>query len=140
MTLYVLDTDHVSLFQRGHPIVLQHLSTVAPANLAVTIITVEEQMRGWLNVIRRAGSSDKITIAYASLHTALDYFKSVQVLDFDRIAYVSYQSLRQQKLRIGTQDLHIAAIVLSIDGILVTRNQRDFAQIPGLTLRNWAAP
>ncbi len=35
MTLYVLDTDHVSLFQRGHPIVLQRLSSVSPASLAV---------------------------------------------------------------------------------------------------------
>jgi tRNA(fMet)-specific endonuclease VapC len=51
-----------------------------------------------------------------------------------------YEELRRQRIRVGTQDLRIAAIVLSIDGILVTRNQRDFAQVPGLMLQDWMIP
>lgn len=42
--------------------------------------------------------------------------------------------------RAGTQDLKIAAIVLSVNGILVTRNQRDFARIPGLVIEDWTQP
>lgn len=45
-----------------------------------------------------------------------------------------------QKIRIGTQDLRIAAIILSQDGILVTRNQRDFVQIPNLILEDRTIP
>ncbi len=97
-------------------------------------------MRGWLSVIRNAETTAKLVSAYASFHIALDYFKSVQVLDFDQMACVSYEALRRQKLCIGTQDLRIAAIVLSIGGLLITRNQRDFAPIPGLKLQDWTAP
>jgi hypothetical protein len=48
-----------------------------------------------------------------------------------------YGMLRKQKIRIGTQDLRIASIVLAVNGTLVTRNQRDFAQVPELTLEDW---
>jgi len=51
-----------------------------------------------------------------------------------------YETLRRQKIRIGTQDLRIAAIVLAVKGILVTRNWKDFAKVPDLTLEDWSIP
>jgi len=111
-----------------------------PEALAVTVVTAEEQLRGWLNAIRRGSSTSKVIWAYAGLHAAMDYFNSVYLLDFDQTAYTRYEDLRRQKIRVGTQDLRIAAIVLSVDGILVTRNQRDFAQVPGLILQDWTIP
>ncbi len=56
MSLYILDTDHVSLFQRNHSAVVQHLAAVDSLSLAITIVTVEEQMRGYLAVINQATS------------------------------------------------------------------------------------
>ncbi len=49
-------------------------------------------------------------------------------------------NLRQQKIRIGTLDLRIASIVLATDGILVTRNFRDFERVPNLKIENWSTP
>lgn len=59
------------------------------------------------------------------------------MLDFTQDAYSCYQDLVSQKIRIGTRDLRIAAIALSGNGIVVTRNHKDFAKIPNLTLEDW---
>jgi tRNA(fMet)-specific endonuclease VapC len=53
MSLYILDTDHVTLHQRNHPLIIARLQRVASAELATTIVTVEEQMRGRLGQLRR---------------------------------------------------------------------------------------
>ena len=42
MSLYILDTDHVSLFQRQHPQVVRRVQNTPANQLAVTIITFEE--------------------------------------------------------------------------------------------------
>jgi tRNA(fMet)-specific endonuclease VapC len=34
-------------------------------------------------------------------------------------------------------DLKIASIALAHDATLLTRNTRDFAQVPGLRIENW---
>lgn len=46
MTLWILDTDVVSLWQRQHPMVTAQIATVELATLAMTVITAEEQLRG----------------------------------------------------------------------------------------------
>jgi tRNA(fMet)-specific endonuclease VapC len=49
----------------------------------------------------------------------------------------SFDQLRGMKTRVGTNDLAIAAITLSVAGALVTRNAVDFKRIPGLTIEDW---
>ena len=138
MRLYVLDTDHISLFQRQHPIVMQHLDQVNPQQLAVTIITVEEQIKGRFKLIKQANSSIKLIRSYATLQDTVSCFNNIAVLPFDDAANNYYEMLCQQKIRIGTYDLRIAAIVLSVNGVLVTRNWRDFNQVPDLSLEDWS--
>jgi len=44
MTFYVLDTDHISLAQRGDSRVVARIAATPPEQLAVSIITVQEQL------------------------------------------------------------------------------------------------
>ena len=60
MTQLILDTDHVSLLQRDEPIVAKRFNRAVREDIAITIITVEEQMRGRLSAIKRAGSSERV--------------------------------------------------------------------------------
>ena len=140
MSLWVLDTDCLSLLQRGHPLVMQRVNAVNFEEIAVTVITVEEQMRGWLNNIKQAADADRLVSAYKWLRETVEDFNSVKLLDFNQDALAYYTELRRQKIRIGTQDLRIASIVLSVNGILVTRNRRDFSQVPNLMLEDWTIP
>ena len=140
MSEYVLDTDHVSLFQRGHPQVVAHVLAHPADRLAVTIVTVEEQLRGRLSQIRNASSGPSRLQGYARLHDAVDFFSQIRILDFDAIADTHYEALRQQRIRIGSQDLRIAAIVLAVGSILVTRNAGDFRQVPDLPIEDWSQP
>ncbi len=137
MSLWILDTDHVSLFQQRHPIITRRINAVNYDEIAVTIITVEEQFYGRLNRIRRANSAEKLIIAYVNLKTTLNYFLTVNLLDFDEKANICYANLVSQRIRIGTLDLRIAAIVISQNGILLTRNRRDFERVPGLQFEDW---
>ena len=139
MTVWILDTDHISLYQRGDLNVINRLSAANPENLAVTVISLEEQMYGRLSEIKKATSAISLITAYSRLEITLDYFKSVQVLPFDQNSHIFFEGLIRQKLRVGTQDLRIAAIALSVNGIVVTRNQKDFGKVPNLQVENWAA-
>jgi tRNA(fMet)-specific endonuclease VapC len=109
-------------------------------NLAVTILTLEEVIRGWFNVIRQASApsqADKLVLAYTKLWDTLDDFKNLNILKFDQNAFTIYTEFRSQRIRIGTQDLRIAAIVLANNAILVTRHNQDFSQVPDLVQEDW---
>lgn len=137
MIRYILDTDHVSLFQREHSMVMQRVNTTDPQTIGVTIITLEEQLYGRLNRIRRATSAESLVSAYAKLRYTWDFFSTINLLDFSQDAGDCYAELVRQRIRVGTQDLKIAAIALSVTGIVVTRNQQDFGKVPGLKLADW---
>jgi tRNA(fMet)-specific endonuclease VapC len=137
MSLWILDTDHISLWQTNHPVIPQKLAQIDPQDFAVTIVTLEEQMRGRLSEINSARSDAAVVAGYRHLQATEQFFGALNVLPFSDKAQELFQRLRKQRVRIGTRDLRIAAIALSVGGIIVTRNQRDFRQVPGLQLEDW---
>lgn len=139
-TLYVLDTDHISLLQRGHSVVRMRLAIVPITQRAVTIISADEQFQGRLALIRRAKTQMDAAREYDRLRETIQFFASVHILPYDAAAVAQFEALRQQGLRIGTQDLRIAAICLSHQATLATRNLRDFGRIPDLMTVDWSLP
>jgi tRNA(fMet)-specific endonuclease VapC len=135
MSRYVLDTDDISLAQRNHPGVAAKIRAIHPDEMAITIITAEEQLRGRFSQIRRSPSGLACVNAYHQLRETIDRLKTLTILDFDVAAELIDQSLRQRHPRMGKQDCRIAAITLANNCTLVTRNQTDFGQVVGLTLQ-----
>jgi tRNA(fMet)-specific endonuclease VapC len=138
--MLVLDTDLLTLIQVGkgddYKRLAERLEATADQDVCVTIISFEEQMRGWLAQIAKA-RGDKQIAAYARLHNLLLDYCPRRILDYNVAARERYQSLTKSKIRIGTMDLMIAAIVLANNAILLSRNLRDFGKVTALRVENW---
>ena len=69
----------------------------------------------------------------------LDVFVSIlPVAEFGKAAAEAYGQLGDRvTIRRNTFDRLIAAHAMSLDLILVTNNERDFANVPGLRVENW---
>lgn len=139
--MILLDTDHVNVLKYpDHPRFVSlttQLNTSDDQDIATTVITVEEQMRGWLAWIHRSDDVRRQVPAYQELLRLFAFFSRWHVAPFDEQAASAFQGLRAQRLRIGTMDLKIAAIALVHDTLLLSANLRDFQQIPNLRAANW---
>ncbi|BAZ09312.1 hypothetical protein NIES4071_11200 [Calothrix sp. NIES-4071] len=135
--MWILDTDTLTLYQNRNPRILQRLNQINFEQVAVTAVTVEEQMRGWLDAIRQSSEPQRLVWGYLGLRRGIEFFNRIRILDFDQNASEFYKELKQAKIRVGTQDLRIAAIAISNNAILVTRNLRDFSRIPNLKFEDW---
>jgi tRNA(fMet)-specific endonuclease VapC len=135
---YVLDTDHVTLFQHRHPLIVQRVLRCTPESLAISIVTLEEQLQGRLALLHRAKREEDVVRGYARLGEAIAFFQAVQVVFYTDEAAAMYTSLRSQGLRIGTKDLRIAAIAVALGATVVTRNRRDFERVPGIAIEDWS--
>lgn len=137
MSLWIFDTDCLTLFQHGQRQLIERVARLPQDQVTTTIVTLEEQVRGRFNLVRRAETIEQLVNAYQRLQEVIVFFQRFQVLEFSPSAGTHYRSLKEQKLRIGSRDLRIAAIALSNDGIVVTRNQKDFSQVPRLKIEDW---
>ena len=141
MTLWVLDTDSLSLLERGNPKIQDRLRQVNADSVAILIVTAEEKMKGRLAAINSLSGIeriDRLAVAYRDLQSSIEDLQALPILSFSELAKDRYRDLLQQKIRVGSHDLRIAAIVLSVEGILVTRNRRDFERVPSLQMTDWS--
>jgi tRNA(fMet)-specific endonuclease VapC len=141
MTCYVLDTDHFSLYQRRYPQVSKLIVSTRQSSLdllTITVISVEEQYAGRLAQIRKANTSETLIAAYHRLQQTYHLFSGLPVLKYTANADQRFCEFRSEGIRIGTQDLRIASIVLDHDAVLVTRNLQDFEKVPGLRTQDWS--
>jgi len=136
--MLVLDTDHASelVFRSAAGLRLLERLDAAKDDVVITSVTVDEQLRGWLAEINRRKPKDQI-VPYARLIYQVKILAAWHLLPWDQDAVSRFSDLKRHKIRIGTQDLKIAAITLAHDAMLLTRNERDFANVPGLRFENW---
>jgi len=111
--MVLLDTDHMSLLQRGR---MAHSS--APS---------------------RSTTSKRQVFDYKELKKLLHSYCSFAVLDYEVEATTEFQRLRALKIRVGTMDLKIAAIALNNNATPLTRNISGFGKVPCLRVDDWSS-
>lgn len=135
----VLDTNHFSELVHETPLGLrlQHRLLEADCDAFTTVITAQEVMQGWIaDINRHAAGREQIT-AYRHFLVALKAMEFFTILPFDGEEAEHFHRLRAEHRRAGTMDLKIAAICVSHDALLLTRNLADFTDLPGLRVENW---
>jgi tRNA(fMet)-specific endonuclease VapC len=138
MSLYILDTDTLTLFRDGHAQVCARVATHPASDIAATIISVEEQLGGWYALLRRAGKPDQFEFAYRRLAETIRFYGGIRIEEFTRPAINRYGQLLALRLNVGRMDLRIAAIALEAGATVATRNRRDFGRVPGLNIEDWS--
>lgn len=141
--MYVLDTDHVTILQleegTDYHRLNGRLGQVERNEVFSTVVSYEEQTRGWLSYAARSRTVAQLVESYRRLGRHLEDWRRTPVLPFDAHAAIRYQQLLRSRPRVSSMDLRIAAIALSRGATLLTRNLRDFRQVPGLLAEDWTA-
>ena len=139
--IVILDTDHLSLFQRRNSLesltLLLKFSQNSTLEITTTIVTIEEQMRGWLAIIAKARTVEQQIQAYSRLNKFVDNIRELKVVQFDDYAADNFARLKSLKLGVASMDLKIAAITMANDALLLSRNLKDFEDIPNLKVEDW---
>lgn len=114
--IYILDGQRIALRDR--------IECHDPGEIIVSSISYAEVMRG-IPVVEtdRIGKAERL-------------FNLFEVRDFGRDSALTYRAI---PFRRGSFDRLIAAHALSLGLTLVTNNESDFADVPGLKVENWAA-
>ena len=135
-----MDTDIISFVLADDLLVNQRLA-ISGGSTATSIVTVHEVFNGWASRINSAKTLEELIFLYARLSKALILFKKVRILDFDDSASEQFRLLLQNNPQLNKKklqkDMRIASIALANNAIVVTRNHRDFSQVPGLTIVDW---
>ncbi len=138
MSLYLFDTDTLTLFERMHPAIIRNVFHHLADGIGVTSISIEEQLGGWFAMLRSARTPQQIETAHARLSDAVRWLSTWDIVPFTVAAVIRFQDLLRQRLNVGGNDLRIAAITLELGATVVTRNLRDFRRVPGLQSEDWS--
>ncbi len=138
--MHLLDTDTLSLLQRGNPKVAQALEASDDPELAITLVTKIELLRGRHDFVLKAATGEQLLRAEKWLQETEFFLLKTPVIYPDTAVAAQFDRLRLMKdlRKIGRADLLIASTVLANNATLVTRNVRHFKQVTGLKIVNWA--
>lgn len=138
MLQFVFDTDHLTLYERGHAPLLQRVARQSAGAVGISAVTVEEALLGRLGYLARPLTSAPRVRGYALLSGTVHLFHQMPIVPYDQAVEAQYQRLRAQAVRVGAQDLKNAAVALVHQLILLTRNRGDFTRISGIVIDDWS--
>jgi tRNA(fMet)-specific endonuclease VapC len=136
--MHLLDTNVLTALYNRHPAILAALDRVDDPDIATTIVTKTEILRGRLDFVLKA-EGESLLVAQEYLQETERLLNEIRVVGFDRKSIEHFESLRKISAlrKIGRADLLIGCIALAHRATVVTRNIKDFERIPNLKLVNW---
>ena len=139
--MIILDTDHLSIlkYRDGERSIrlIHRLETarITGDQIGTSVVTLEEQMRGWLASLAKERRVHRQVTAYRELGNLIEFFRGFYLVPFDDAAADLFENWN--RIRISSTDRKIAAISIVRNALLLTSNRRDYEQIPGLRFENW---
>src|SRR5438105_1835942 len=103
--MILLDTDHVTLLkymesERGAGLAERLQARPADQVLGISIVSVEEQMRGWLAAIAKERHARRQVLAYQQLAALFEYFRTFTIAPFDERSAEQFDAFRAAKIRL----------------------------------------
>jgi predicted nucleic acid-binding protein len=136
---YLFDTDATTEYLLGNVSMPAKLRRFSPGTIGVSIVTVAEIFQGWLAGIQRCRTrgDSGICRAYDTLAEAQTDLEGFITVRYTVEAEAIFQSFPPSVKRVGTNDCRIAATAIASGLVVVTRNTRDFAKVPGVQVEDW---
>ncbi len=138
--MFLLDTDVVTLVFRKHERVLARMANVGSDQIALALVTRLEVLYGRIEAVIKAATAEELLRAVDGLTQSEAFLIRFSIVSIDDAAAEQFEKLRAIKKlnKMDRGDRLQAAIALANGATLVTRNTKDYANVPGLTLENWA--
>ena len=138
--MILLDTDHFSVLADARHSRHSELVAKLSANdqmIGIPVVAIEEQLRAWLAQIHRAKTVYQQVAPYDRLIRLIAVLSEWETARWSDQAADEFARLRKARIRIGTQDLKIAALSIVNSALLLSANLRDFEQVPNLQVEDW---
>ncbi len=137
--MFLLDTDIATLAYHNHPTILERIQN-ADRPVCLPIVTRLELMRGRIDAVIKAANVQELLRAEDALARTEAFCSGFAIVAIGTTAAELFVRLRDNKRakKMGRGDLLNACISLANDATLVTRNLKDYANVPGLRVENWA--
>jgi tRNA(fMet)-specific endonuclease VapC len=140
VALFLLDTDIMTLWLYANERVRKRFDAVVnPDRVAITIVTHVELFRGRFAAVVSAATGAECLAAQHRLEHTQTQLAGAEVVPITEEVAEQFDALRSLKKlnKMGAGDRLQAALALAHGATLVTRNTKDFAQVPNLKLDNW---
>lgn len=131
--MYLLDTNIVSYWMRGHQPLLERIKSHSPKDLSIAAITLAEVYYG----------IEKSLVKKKERRSKIEQIRSIlEIRPFDEAAAAKYGIIRAQLEKIGQviseRDLQIASIAMANRLCVVTHNTSGFNRVEKLKVEDWA--
>lgn len=136
--MYLWDTNILRSHAENHPSVIAHSKRVPESEIALPSVVVAEVLRGRCDYALKA-LPEKAHQAHQLLLETLRMLMAFQIAPFDQTSADVFRKIVEKNPHHKRYaDLMIAAIAIAGNHIVVTRNQKHFADLlPKSQLQNW---